>query len=82
MKKYSLSMPILRGSTGPTQERSGTPAESHYPTMGIEDIRLYPLENLHKDCAPLLGSPSHVCRRLFKSLTHGDFNIRPSLSCG
>ena len=47
-------------------------AESHYPTMCLEDIKALPIGELAaKDCALFMWITFPVCRRRSKSSKHG-----------
>ena len=55
----------------------GRTAESHYPTMHIEDIRALPVGKLAaKDCALFCGSQCQRFLKHFLSLKRGDLAIK------
>lgn len=84
MKKYSViyAYPPWRYRVY-SKKGLGRSAESHYPTMSLKTSRLCPLESLQqKTVCSSCGLPFPVCRRRYKSLRHGDLNIKRRLLSG
>ena len=84
MKKYSIiyADPPWAYRTY-SKKGQGRSAESHYPTMCIEDIKALPVGELAARTAPCsFGSRSRASVKHSKCWRHGAFPIRPWLLYG
>ena len=60
-------MHIRRGNTNFTQKDLGRSAESHYPTMSLDDIRALPVGNLtDRDCALFMWTTIPLLKDCFR----------------
>lgn len=84
MKKYSViyADPPWRYKVY-SKKGLGRSAESHYPTMSLEDIKALPIGELAaKDCALFMWITFPCMQEASKSLKHGDLNTKRRLLSG